>query len=76
MQTYLSIAMIIVSILLIVLIILGAQNSAVGNVFGGDSPVYHSRRGIERTLFNITVWVSVIFFVLAILSVMAVGTPQ
>ena len=76
MQTYLSIAMVIVSVLLIALIIVGARNSAVGNVFGGDSPVYHSRRGIERTLFNSTVWVSVIFFILAILSVLAVGTPQ
>lgn len=74
MQTYLNIAMIIVSILLVALIIIGARNSAVGNVFGGDSPVYHARRGIERTLFNATVWVSVIFFVLAILSVLAVGS--
>ena len=73
MQTYLNIAMIIVSILLLALIIIGARNSAIGNVFGGDSPVYHARRGIERTLFNATVWVSVIFFVLAILSVLAVG---
>ena len=73
MQTYLNIAMIIVSILLVALIIIGARNSAVGNVFGGDSPVYHARRGIERTLFNASVWVSVIFFVLAILSVLAVG---
>ena len=73
MQTYLNIAMVIVSVLLIALIIIGARNSAVGNVFGGDSPVYHARRGIERTLFNATVWVSVIFFVLAILSVLAVG---
>ncbi len=73
MQTYVNIAMIIVSILLIVLVIIGARNSQVGNVFGGDSPVYHTRRGIERTLFNATVWVSVIFFALAILSVMLVG---
>ena len=73
MQTYLNIAMIIVSILLVALIIIGARNSAIGNVFGGDSPVYHARRGIERTLFNATVWVSVIFFVLAVLSVLAVG---
>jgi preprotein translocase subunit SecG len=72
-HTYLNIAMIIVSILLVALIIIGARNSAIGNVFGGDSPVYHARRGIERTLFNATVWVSVIFFVLAILSVLAEG---
>jgi protein translocase SecG subunit len=63
--------MIIVSILLITLIIVGAQNSTVGNVFGGDSPVYHARRGIERAVFSATVWVAVIFFVLAILSVLA-----
>jgi preprotein translocase subunit SecG len=73
-QIYLSIGMIIVSILLITLIIVGARNSTVGNVFGGDSPVYHARRGIERTIFNATVWVSVIFFVLAILSVLAAGS--
>ncbi len=73
MQTYLNIGMIIVSVLLVALIIIGARNSAIGNVFGGDSPVYHARRGIERTLFNATAWVSVIFFVLAILSVLAVG---
>ena len=73
MQVYLNIAMVIISILLIVLIIVGARNSMVGNVFGGDSPVYHARRGIERTVFNATVWVSVIFFVLAILSVLATG---
>ncbi len=73
MQTYINIAMIIVSILLIALVIIGARNSQVGNVFGGDSPVYHTRRGVERTLFNVTVWVSVIFFALAILSVLAAG---
>ena len=71
MQTYLNIAMIIVSVLLIVLVIFGARNSSISNVFGGDSPVYHSRRGVERTMFNVTVWVSVIFFVLAILSAIA-----
>ncbi len=74
MQAYLNIAMIIVSVLLITLIIIGARNSTIGNVFGGDSPVYHARRGIERTVFNVTAWVSVIFFVLAILSVLAAGS--
>lgn len=73
MQTYINIAMIIISILLIALVIIGARNSQVGNVFGGDSPVYHTRRGVERTLFNVTVWVSVVFFALAIFSVLAVG---
>jgi len=72
-QTYINIAMIIISILLIALVIIGARNSQVGNVFGGDSPVYHTRRGVERTLFNVTVWVSVVFFALAILSVLTVG---
>jgi preprotein translocase subunit SecG len=73
-EVYLNIAMIIVSILLITLIIVGARNSTVGNVFGGDSPVYHARRGIERAVFSATVWVSVIFFTLAILSVLAAGS--
>lgn len=75
MEVYLNIAMVIVSVLLITLIIVGARNATVGNVFGGgDSPVYHARRGIERAVFSATVWVAVIFFVLAILSVLAAGS--
>jgi len=73
-QNILNIAQIIVAVGLIVIVILQARSSSAGSMFGGgDSPVYHTRRGIERTLFNATVLLAIVFFILAILNVMSVA---
>lgn len=74
MQIYLNIAMIVVSIALITIVIFQARSSSAGSMFGGgDSPVYRTRRGVERTLFNATIWLAVLFFALAIFNVLAVS---
>ncbi len=74
MQVSLNIAMIIISIALIVIVIFQARSSSAGSMFGGsDSPVYRTRRGVERTLFNATIWLAVAFFALAIGNVLAAG---
>ncbi|MBS1252308.1 MAG: hypothetical protein MAG451_01347 [Anaerolineales bacterium] len=70
MQTYLSIVQIIVSVTLIVLVLLQAQGHGVGGVFGGQSSVSHSRRGVERTMFNLTVAFSVLFLLVSLLNVL------
>jgi len=45
-----------------------------GGVFGGtESAVYKTRRGVERTLFNITVGLSITFFIITILNVIITG---
>jgi preprotein translocase subunit SecG len=73
-QTYLNIAMIIVSIAMIVIVIFQARSSSAGSMFGGsDSPVYRTRRGVEKTIFNATIGLAVVFFALAILNVLATG---
>ncbi len=75
MQVYLNVAQIIVAIALIVVIILQARSSSAGSMFGGgDSSVVRTRRGVERTIFNATIVLSVIFFILAILNVVVVTT--
>ncbi len=72
MKNILNMAQIIVAAGLIVIVILQARSSSAGSMFGGgDSPVYHTRRGIERTLFNATVVLAIMFFILAILNVMS-----
>ena len=74
MQVYLNIAQIIVSVALIVIIIFQARNSSAGSMFGGsDSSVYRTRRGVERTIYNATIGLAVLFFVLALLNVLAAG---
>lgn len=70
MQTYLSIAQMIVSITLIALILIQAQGHGVGGVFGGGgSSVHQQRRGVERTVYHLTIAFSVLFLLISLLNV-------
>ena len=53
MNTILAIGQIIVSVGLMAAILLQARGAGLG-AFGGDSSVYRSRRGIEKTLYRFT----------------------
>jgi preprotein translocase subunit SecG len=70
-ELYLNIAVAIVSVALIVIIILQSRGAGLGGLGGGDigGGSYHARRGVERLLFNITIGLSVVFFLLAIINV-------
>ncbi|MBG0786592.1 MAG: preprotein translocase subunit SecG [Anaerolineaceae bacterium] len=73
MANYFSIALIITSIALIASIILQSKGVGLGGLTGGgvDSSggVYTQRRGIEKVLFWVTIGLSVVFFVLILLTV-------
>jgi len=72
--TYLNIALIITSIALIVSVILQSKGAGLGGLTGGDTGgIYTARRGVEKTLFRITVILSAIFFILAIATVIVSG---
>jgi preprotein translocase subunit SecG len=67
MITYLNIALIIISVLLIVSVILQSKGAGLGGLTGADAgSVFTARRGVERTLFWITILLSVLFFALVI----------
>ncbi len=67
MVTYLNIALIIISVLLILSVILQSKGAGLGGLTGADTgSIFTARRGIERTLFWVTVILSVIFFALVI----------
>jgi preprotein translocase subunit SecG len=65
-NSILAIGQIIVSIGLMAAILLQARGAGLGSAFGGDSSVYRSRRGIEKTLFQFTVALTVLFVVFSI----------
>lgn len=71
MATYISIAMIIVSIALVISIVLQSKGGAgLGGLTGMDTGgVFTARRGIEKTLFWVTLILSIVFFILAITAV-------
>ena len=64
---YIQIAL---SALLIVAILLQRTGASLGGAFGADnfSSGFHSRRGIERTLFNATILLGILFAVSALVS--------
>jgi len=65
----LQIIQIIVAATLITLILLQTKGTGLGGIFGGDSSVYKSRRGVEKTLFHATIGLTVVFFLVAIANV-------
>jgi preprotein translocase subunit SecG len=68
---YVQIIQIIISLALIAVILVQAKGAGgLGGIFGGDSTVYRTRRGVERTLFNVTIGLAVAFFVISLVSVM------
>jgi preprotein translocase subunit SecG len=67
MANYLDIALIIISVLLILSVILQSKGAGLGGLSGADTgSVFTARRGVERTLFRLTIVLSVIFFILVI----------
>jgi len=70
METYLNIALIIISVLLIVSVIMQSKGAGLGVLSGADSgSVFTARRGVERTLFRVTIVLSIMFFALVLVMV-------
>lgn len=63
-------AQIIISVILIATILLQAQGAGLGSTWGGGGESYHTKRGVERTLFIATIVLAVLFFVISLLTVL------
>jgi len=67
---YIDVALIITSVALIISVIMQNKGVGLGGLTGGDTGgVFTARRGIEKTLFYITIGLSVLFFILTIAAV-------
>ncbi|MFC2007193.1 preprotein translocase subunit SecG [Chloroflexota bacterium] len=73
MQTYLNIAQIVVAVSLIIAALLQVRGGGLGGIFGQADTVYRTKRGVEKTLFQLTVALVVIFIILSIVSVWLSG---
>ena len=68
MQTYINVAQIVLSIALILAILLQVRGGGLGGIFGQPDTVYRTKRGVEKTLFQITIALIVLFIVISIVS--------
>lgn len=70
----LNLIQIILSIVLILLILLQSKGAGFSGTFSSDSAIFRTRRGLEKTLFQLTILIAIVFLFVAILSALA-GQP-
>jgi len=68
MIVYLYVAQIVVAIALILVALLQVKGGGLGGIFGQADTVYRTKRGVEKTLFQLTIALVVIFVILSVVS--------
>ena len=68
MQTYLNVAQIVLSIALILTILLQVRGGGLGGIFGQPDTVYRTKRGVEKTLFQLTIALVVLFIIISVMT--------
>jgi preprotein translocase subunit SecG len=66
-KTYLNVIQIIVSAVLVVVILLQVRGSGFGEL--GTQSVFRTRRGVEKTLFQATIVLAIVFVLVSMWSV-------
>jgi len=64
-KTFLIVQM-IVAALLVLAVIMQNRGSGTGAIFGGGNQVFRAKRGAEKTLFYITIFLGIVFFALSL----------
>jgi len=68
MQTYFNVAQIVLSIALILVVLLQVRGGGLGGIFGQPDSVYRTKRGVEKTLFQLTIALVILFIIVSILT--------
>lgn len=68
-MSWITIAQVVVSILLIIAILLQSRGTGLGSAFGGSGGVYLTKRGLEKKLFIATIVLAVLFFTISFLGI-------
>ena len=68
MQTYFNIAQIVLSIALILVVLLQVRGGGLGGIFGQPDSVYRTKRGVEKTLFQLTIVLVILFIIISIMT--------
>ncbi|HWO72054.1 MAG TPA: preprotein translocase subunit SecG [Dehalococcoidia bacterium] len=72
LENYLNIGQILISVVLILVILLQAKGSGFGEGLGGVTSSFRTRRGLEKTLFQATIFLVIVFLAMSAWSVKAV----
>lgn len=67
MKTYFTIAQMILSVALTAALLLQVKGGGLGGIFGQADTVYRTRRGMEKTLFQLTIMLVVLFVAVSLI---------
>jgi len=67
MHKFLNLIQIIISVLLIAAILLQSRGSGLSSVFGGGGEVFQTKRGVEKTIFIVTIVLAAIFLAFGVI---------
>ncbi len=68
MKTPLLVAQIVVALALILSVLLQVRGGGLGGIFGQAESVYRTKRGVEKTLFQLTIVLVVLFVVISVVT--------
>jgi preprotein translocase subunit SecG len=68
MSVYFNIALIVISIGLLLSILFQVKGGGLGGIFGQSDTVYRTKRGVEKTLFQLTIVLAVLFVAISIVA--------
>jgi preprotein translocase subunit SecG len=71
MKNFLTLAQILVSLFLVLFILLQQRGGALGSLFGESSGFYATRRGLQKKIFWATIFLAILFVILAILNLIS-----
>ena len=69
MANVLLVLQIILSVLIVGCVLLQAQGTGLGTTWGGGGETYHTKRGVEKVVYYLTIALVALFIVISMLSV-------
>lgn len=67
MENYLTVAQMVLSVALVIILLLQVRGGGLGGIFGQADTVYRTKRGLEKTLFQFTIVLVVLFVTISLL---------
>jgi preprotein translocase subunit SecG len=69
MSVFLLVTQIILGVALVVVLLLQVKGGGLGGIFGQAEGIYRPRRGVEKSLFLVTVVLVVLFIIISLVIV-------
>ncbi|MBT4124372.1 MAG: preprotein translocase subunit SecG [Candidatus Pacebacteria bacterium] len=69
MQNTFLVAQIVLSVIIVAFILLQAQGSGLGSTWGGGGETYHTKRGVEKVIFILTIVAIILFAAVSIAAI-------